>query len=184
MQTNAFTGGTAMPDKAEALNNVLVKLFNRILSIEEEAITKASALGVTMSEIHVIDAIGDTEARSMSEVAADLGVTMGTLTASVNRLVHKGHVTRSRPDNDRRVVLVTLTGDGLKAHEMHERFHMRMVDSILKNLSEEEQRSIVLAAQKLYEFFMRINPEDLLYEALKPGGDESHQIAAEPQPQE
>ncbi|OPZ64142.1 MAG: Multiple antibiotic resistance protein MarR [Firmicutes bacterium ADurb.Bin506] len=173
-----------MPDKAEALNNVLVKLFNRILSIEEEAITKASALGVTMSEIHVIDAIGDTEARSMSEVAADLGVTMGTLTASVNRLVHKGHVTRSRPDNDRRVVLVTLTGDGLKAHEMHERFHMRMVDSILKNLSEEEQRSIVLAAQKLYEFFMRINPEDLLYEALKPGGDESHQIAAEPQPQE
>ena len=86
-----------MPEHANALNDVLVKLFNRILSIEEEAITKASALGLTMSEIHVIEAIGDMEPRSMSEVAADLGVTIGTLTASVNRLVHKGHVTRSRP---------------------------------------------------------------------------------------
>jgi len=158
-----------MPQKAVALNNVLVKLFNRILSIEEEAITRASALGITMSEIHVIEAIGNADPRSMSEVASDLGVTMGTLTASVNRLVHKGHVTRSRPDNDRRVVLVTLTGEGMVAHDLHEQFHMRMVDSILKNLSEEEQRSIVMAAEKLYDFFTRIDPEDLLYDAALPG---------------
>ena len=97
-----------MIDKGQALNDVLVRLFNRILAIEEEAITKASALGLTMSEIHVIEAIGTDEPKSMSEVASDLGVTVGTLTASVNRLVYKGHVTRFRSDRDRRVVLVSL----------------------------------------------------------------------------
>ena len=85
----AIREANTMTDKGQALNDVLVRLFNRILAIEEEAITKASALGLTMSEIHVIEAIGTDEPRSMSEVASDLGVTVGTLTASVNRLVYK-----------------------------------------------------------------------------------------------
>ena len=157
-----------MPEHANAPNDVLVKLCNRILSIEEEAITKASALGLTMSEIHVIEAIGDMEPRSMSEVAADLGVTIGTLPASVNRLVHKGHVPRSRPENARRVVLVTLTDKGMVAYRMHERFHQRMIDSILKGLDEDEQKSILHAAEKLYQFFLRVKPEDLLREGIEP----------------
>ncbi|HOB41905.1 MAG: MarR family transcriptional regulator [Bacillota bacterium] len=151
-----------MADKAEVLNDVLVKLFNKILSIEEEAITKAAALGVTMSEIHVIEAIGTDEPKSMSEVASTLGVTMGTLTASVNRLVHKGHVSRFRPEEDRRVVLVTLTEDGRLAHSIHERFHRRMINGILQDLDEESQDAIIVAAEKLYEFFERVKPEDLL----------------------
>lgn len=153
-----------MADKAEVLNDVLVKLFNKILSIEEEAITKAAALGVTMSEIHVIEAIGTDEPKSMSEVASGLGVTLGTLTASVNRLVHKGVVSRYRPEEDRRVVLVTLTEEGRVAHSIHERFHRRMIDGILKDLDDESQDAIIMAAEKLYEFFERVKPEDLLLE--------------------
>ena len=68
----AIREANTMTDKGKALNDVLVRLFNRILAIEEEAITKASALGLTMSEIHVIEAIGTDEPRSMSEVASDL----------------------------------------------------------------------------------------------------------------
>ncbi|MDD3598552.1 MAG: MarR family transcriptional regulator [Bacillota bacterium] len=153
-----------MSDKAQALNDILVKLFNKILAIEEEAITKAAALGVTMSEIHVIEAIGTDEPKSMSEVASGLGVTLGTLTASVNRLVHKGVVSRYRPEEDRRVVLVTLTEEGRVAHSIHERFHRRMIDGILKDLDDESQDAIIMAAEKLYEFFERVKPEDLLLE--------------------
>ena len=100
----------------------------------------------------------------MSEVASDLGVTVGTLTASVNRLVYKGHVTRFRSDRDRRVVLVSLTDDGRLAYSIHDHFHKRMVGGILRNLDEESQDAVILAAEKLYEFFLRVKAEDMLKE--------------------
>ncbi|MBP7164729.1 MAG: MarR family transcriptional regulator [Firmicutes bacterium] len=158
----AIREANTMTDKGQALNDVLVRLFNRILAIEEEAITKASALGLTMSEIHVIEAIGTDEPRSMSEVASDLGVTVGTLTASVNRLVYKGHVTRFRSERDRRMVLVSLTDDGRLAYSIHDHFHKHMVEGILRNLDEESQEAVILAAEKLYEFFLKVKAEDML----------------------
>ena len=117
-----------------------------------------------MSEIQVIEAFGTDEPKSMSEVASGLGVTLGTLTASVNRLVHKGVVSRYRPEEDRRVVLVTLTEEGRVAHSIHERFHRRMIDGILKDLVDESQDASIMAAEKLYVFFERVMPEDLLLE--------------------
>ena len=87
---------------------------------------------------------------------------MGTLTASVNRLVYKGHVTRFRYERDRRMVLVSLTDDGRLAYSIHDHFHKHMVEGILRNLDEESQEAVILAAEKLYEFFLKVKAEDML----------------------
>ena len=75
-------------NKKEIINTLLVDLFNHILRIEEESLQK---LGVklTMTEVHVLEAIELSENKTMTEVANRLNITLGTLTTSINRLVRK-----------------------------------------------------------------------------------------------
>ncbi|MCR4426957.1 MAG: MarR family transcriptional regulator [Firmicutes bacterium] len=156
-----------MSRSTEVLNALLVRLFNRILAIEEAVIRRAYGFELTMSEIHVLEAVGMGEPKSMSETASQLGVTLGTLTTSVNRLVSKGYVTRIRPEEDRRVVLVKLTEAGRLPYHVHDRFHRKMVESILEGLSPEEETAVISAAEKLYRFFAKVDPMDLWEEGVK-----------------
>ena len=50
-------------------------------------------------------------------------MTVGTLTIAINHLVKKGYVERSRSEEDRRVVLVSLSEKGEKAYFHHRMFH-------------------------------------------------------------
>ena len=80
----------------QRLNEVLVKLFRNVNNIEEQAMKTEEYKDVTTNDMHVIEAIGMDCARNMTAVAKTLGVTTGTLTISVNSLVKKGLVERTR----------------------------------------------------------------------------------------
>ena len=112
-----------MNKEISIVNELLVKIFNEILQIEEKTLKSGHFSDLSVREMHTIEAIGRKEKRMMSEVAQDLGITVGTLTTSINRLIKKEYVERSRIEEDRRVVLVELTQKGKIAHRLHERFH-------------------------------------------------------------
>lgn len=136
-----------------AVNQVLVKLFRVINDLEEGTICKGKFSNVTINEIHVIEAIGAEDSKNMSTVARALGVTTGTLTISVNSLVKKGLVDRCRSEEDRRVVLVSLTDLGKEAYRRHNRFHEKMVTEVTENLTDEEAEVLLKALTKLNNFF-------------------------------
>ncbi len=135
------------------LNEVLVRLFRNINVIEERAICTGDYKDVTANDMHVIEAIDMEEARNMSSVARSLGVTTGTLTIAVNSLVKKGYVERARSEEDRRVVLVSLSEKGKRAYLHHRQFHEQMIEAIVEELSEEEQAVLEKALGKLDRFF-------------------------------
>ena len=135
------------------LNEVLVRLFRNINSIEEQVIRKNEYQSMTTNDMHVIEAIGIHEPRNMTAVARALMVTTGTLTISVNSLVKKGYVERTRSEEDKRVVLVSLTEKGREAYRNHEKFHEDMVAAITEELTEEEQVILERALSRLNHFF-------------------------------
>ena len=135
------------------LNEVLVRLFRNINVIEERAICTGDYKDVTANDMHVIEAIDMEEARNMTSVARSLGVTTGTLTIAVNSLVKKGYVERARSEEDRRVVLVSLSENGKRAYLHHRQFHEQMIEAIVEELSEEEQAVLEKALVKLDRFF-------------------------------
>ena len=135
------------------LNEVLVRLFRNINVIEERAICTGDYKDVTANDMHVIEAIDMEDARNMSSVARSLGVTTGTLTIAVNSLVKKGYVERARSEEDRRVVLVSLSEKGKRAYLHHRQFHEQMIEAIVEELSEEEQAVLEKALVKLDRFF-------------------------------
>lgn len=141
-------------DIKDTLNRLFVELFRDINNIEEKQIKTGEFTNLTLNDIHVINAIGTGKAKNMSSVAKALNVTMGTLTIAVNGLVKKGFVDRVRSEEDRRVVLVSLTAKGKKAYVRHEKFHAEMIDAIVKQLSEEEKEILAKSLDNLNEFFL------------------------------
>jgi len=136
----------------EVINDILVHLFNDIMALEEAAIIDKKYEDISNSEMHVLDAVGP-EGGNMSTIAAKLRITMGSLTTAMNRLVLKGYVERNRSETDRRVVNITLTEKGLLAYERHRKFHMRIVDAALKDVSEDQVPVLVNMLTNLKTFF-------------------------------
>lgn len=141
-------------DLISTLNEMLVQLFRSINAIEERAIRTGEYQDVTANDMHVIEAIGMEEAKNMTSVARALDVTTGTLTIAVNNLVKKGYVVRVRSEEDRRVVLISLSEKGRRAYLHHRKFHDRMIDAVVEGLTEEEQLVLGKALRRLNQFFM------------------------------
>ena len=135
----------------ETVNDVLVKLFNEIMDVEERALITSEYKDISVNDMHVIEAIGIREPKNMSTVARAVSVTVGTLTIAINHLVKKGYVERSRSEEDRRVVLVSLSEKGEKAYFHHRMFHEKM--EILDGMDEKETEVLTGALTKLQKFF-------------------------------
>lgn len=137
------------------LNELLVELFNDILIIEQNAIKEGHFSDLSITEMHTIDAIGMYSSRTMSEIAQDLKITVGTLTIAINNLVKKAYVERKRSEKDRRVVMVQLTRKGKLAYRVHEKFHSDMVKETINGLTEEEEDVLINSLDKLVKFFKK-----------------------------
>ena len=140
-------------DINSTLNEILVKLFRNINTIEEQAVKSGEYKDMTTNDMHVIEAIGIDGEKNMSTVAKSLSVTTGTLTISVNSLVKKGFVDRVRSETDRRVVLVSLTAKGKKAYKQHQKFHEDMINAVVAQLDEDEKIILQKALVDLNTFF-------------------------------
>ena len=142
-----------MDQAYEMFHEVLVKLFNDIMNIEAKAIITPEFRDITNNDMHVIEAVGIREPRNMSSVAKTLGITVGTLTISINGLVKKGYVSRVRSEEDRRVVLIFLTEKGKRAYQHHREFHDGMVKALVEGLDEGQQKILVKSLLNLRTFF-------------------------------
>lgn len=144
-------------DNRKLLNELLVELFNYILLLEERNLKVHGLKKLSITEIHIIEAIHKVKVPSMTEVAQKLMVTVGTLSTSVNRLIQKGFVTSRRSEQDRRVVLLSLTQKGEAALKIHDDFHEKMIDNILENTKFNEDELLINSLQKLMDFFKSIS---------------------------
>lgn len=140
-------------DLYESMNEFLVGIFKDIMDIEEKAIITSEFKDITNNDMHIIEAIGISEPKNMSTVAKSLSVTIGTLTIAMNNLVKKGYVERVRSQEDRRVVLLSLSKKGRKAYEHHKVFHNNMIQATVDKLTEEEKNILAKALVNLKGYF-------------------------------
>ena len=138
-----------MNEKLVLINKMLVEVYDDVNRIEEYSIKKGEFKDLSITEIHTIEAVGLYGAKTMSEVAAALEITMGTLTTAVDKLIKKGYLERSRSSSDRRIVNINLTLRGKLAYRIHEKFHLDMVKAIMMDFSPEEEEILLNALSKL-----------------------------------
>jgi len=135
------------------VNEVLVRLFNEIMTIEEKAIITDDFGDITNNDMHVIEAIGNAQPVMVSAVAKTLSVTQATINISMNGLEKKGYINRERSTKDKRVVYVTLTEKGKKAYNHHRDFHKKMIHAIVDSMDEAEKEVLLKCLTNLTDFF-------------------------------
>lgn len=151
----------------ETLNELLVSLFKDLMEIEGKALITEEYKDITYNDMHIIEAVGLSRPKKMSEVAALMSVTTGTLTKAMDGLSRKGYVVRKRDSEDKRVVKVSLTDRGRQAFYHHENFHRHMIENIKDALKDEEMKVLACSLSKLNDYFHRVyySGEDAVFES-------------------
>jgi DNA-binding MarR family transcriptional regulator len=104
---------------------------------------------ISAQESQLLLSVGAKKALKMSEIAKSLQLTLSSVTALVDKLEAKNFVTRQRSLEDRRIVRVSLTGEGRKYFELIERAQREISMSVLKVLSREEQEMLLALFRKV-----------------------------------
>jgi len=136
------------------VNELLVDIFNRILAIEGESL-KQKDIKLSMSEVHVLEAVTKVDEPTMTNIAKKLGITVGSLTVSVNTLYQKGFLSRERDSEDRRKVVIGLLPKAEDVMEIHNDFHNDMVNSVFQDLKIEEDEILISSLEKLSSYFKK-----------------------------
>ncbi|MDF2906940.1 MAG: hypothetical protein K0R34_2261 [Herbinix sp.] len=138
-----------MNEKLIEINKTLVEVYDDVNNIEEYSIKQGSFSDLSITEIHTVEAVGLYGSKTMSEVSMELGITMGTLTTAVDKLIKKGYLERNRSNTDRRIVNIKLTNRGKLAYRIHEKFHLDMVKAIMLDFTPQEEEVLLTALSKL-----------------------------------
>ena len=141
---------------SQELNDLLTDAFWSILRIEEQAANRVAGGDLSISEMHMLEAVSKEEnGRTISELAADQHITLSSVTIAVNKLVKKGYVEKVRHEQDGRQVFVKLTKMGRKVNAGHLYFHENMVRNVSAEMTEEEKEGLLKAMENLNRFFHR-----------------------------
>ena len=148
-------------DKYEQLNNVLLYLFNHAMDVEERVLASGNFKNISVNDMHIIDVIGPDGAKSMSALAKEVGVTVGTLTIAMNNLVKKGYVEKVQSSTDKREYHLHPTKKYIEYYSISYAYLQQVVDRAKKRFTPED-------LQKL-EQMLRIVSDELMPEIPLPG---------------
>lgn len=133
------------------INNLLVNLFNRILSIEEDSLQK-EGVKLTMNEVHILEAIRNSKIPNISNVSKKLRITKGTLSTSIKNLINKNYIFITLDENDKRIKYLNLNDNSLKILKIHDKFHDEMIDSVIKDLNIDNNKSLIDSLRNLNNY--------------------------------
>lgn len=141
-----------MDSTKKVINDLLVDVFNHILSIEYHELKKRG-VPISMNEVHVLEAIDNEGNPTMSNLAKRLRVTVGTLTTAMNKLVEKGYAVRYREVEDKRKVLIKLTKQAYPILDIHNEFHDDMIASIIEDMKLDEDDVLMQSLSNIRDYF-------------------------------
>jgi len=140
MENNEFDN---LLGKHQKLLEVMVKAFNEYAYIHTRQAFYGTDETINLSQIQVIEVILRGKNNNMKQLAADLGITKGTLTVNIKKLEARKLVKRYKLPDNRKEVYVEVTGSG-------ERMYSQYLKYVYEKLFKE-----------LYEKFDTISKKDL-----------------------
>lgn len=138
-----------MKSTEDQLNHVMVEFYEK-LSSWEQAVVKDN--GYSLPQIHTVEILGGHGPMRMKELAEKIGVTTGTLTVQIDKMVNAVLVTRMPHESDRRSILVALTEQGQALYREHDALHLQLTRELTAEFSGAER-------VQLLSFMKRINAE-------------------------
>ncbi len=126
------------------LKSQFLNIFLLVQKSEDMAIKELkTGSDLSVSEMHTLVAIGRKQPKPMSEVAAELLISVSTLSIAISKLESRGYVRRIKSEADRRVVRITLSAKGRRALEEHEQFYFDLIEAYMRDMTEMEKKEAI-----------------------------------------
>lgn len=120
------------------IRDLFIEFQSKLQFFERKYLKTMKIADVTPKELKVLYMIAASNLNSMSELADKLRVTQGTLSTSINCLVRKGYINKTKQTSDRRFINISLTEKSLKAIEYYGLFHYDLIDNLIQNIDEDK----------------------------------------------
>ncbi len=104
---------------------------------------------ISAHQASILDHLDETEPTTMTELARHMGVSLSTMSLTVDRLVAGGYVVRTRDLADGRRVSLRLTELGVETRERKSVLDPRLVELLLGALPEEEREQALTGLEIL-----------------------------------
>ncbi len=122
----------------EQYSNILVEFFERMSSWENGVVADRD---ISLAQMHLLEVVGNHGKLRMKELSEKLGVTTGTLTVMVHRLVAKEYLAKMKDTDDKRSYFVKLTKAGETEYDNHHHLHGHLIEDIINTLGTETAES-------------------------------------------
>lgn len=133
-----------LEEKAAKFDELLISIGLKLLQY-----FAPEGVGLSIKEMLLIEMLGQRESATVTELASALSQPLTTMTSAITRMVRNGYLERRRIEEDRRVVLVSLSSLGRAFYEQHRREHIQMAMGLLGALPEEEQDQAIAVLDKI-----------------------------------
>lgn len=134
----------------EQLNQLLTEFYDKMSSWEQSVVKET---GYSLAQVHTIEVMGVHGALRMKELAEKLGITTGTLTVQIEKLVAANLIERQAHPDDRRAIVVTLTQEGQAIHRQHNQLHLDLVKDLTRNIDSEQESVLLACLEKMNREF-------------------------------
>ncbi|WED29813.1 MarR family transcriptional regulator [Vibrio sp. DW001] len=133
-----------------SLNQLLTEFYDKMSSWEQSVVKET---GYTLAQVHTVEVLGNHGALRMKELAEKLGITTGTLTVQVDKLVTANLIDRCPHPEDRRSIVVCLTDEGNQLHEQHNQLHLNLVRELTRNINFSAEKVLIQCLKKMNREF-------------------------------
>ncbi len=136
--------------RIETLNQLLTEFYDKMSSWELSVVRETE---YSLAQVHTIEVLGFHGATRMKELAEKLGITTGTLTVQVDKLVTAELIKRCAHPSDRRATLVTLTEKGQRIHRQYNQLHLSLVKDLTRHIDSEKEEILIACLVKMNQEF-------------------------------
>lgn len=139
----------------EEIGDTMQRLVRNIRLFERDQI---KVYGFTSSQCYTLLELYKQKTLTMNELSIRMNLDSSTMTRIVQILVRDGYISRFRDDDDRRIVVVSLTEQGVKATlELKESIHQFYRD-IIVGIPVGDMDAVLSSVTVLMEAFEKANP--------------------------
>jgi len=134
--------------KSEELRQYIDRVVHQLMLIQNDYLS-SSAGELNNTELKVISFIGKKGSCIMREVAEFANVPLSTLTGIMDKLVKKRLINRERSDEDRRIVQLVLSEEGISVFNTEQQNHLNLAKGMLSALDLTEQDQLLNLLKKI-----------------------------------
>jgi DNA-binding MarR family transcriptional regulator len=133
--TKSRTPTARVPSADPLIDSIVAELHQMVGSLRCAGTGRMVKAGISMTHLHILWVLDHHGELPMSRLAELLDVSLSNATGLIDRMEERGLVERVRVPDDRRVVIVRVSADGIRIRDEIEALKQDRIRSILERLS-------------------------------------------------